>query len=611
MYIVQLADLHVGSAKKGSKNESEIIKASISKIKSMVPAGEEIMFCVCGDNIDSEGLKPSDAAEARSRYKTAAGYLSMFISALQDSYKINMKFCVGNHDITHLDEFMEYTRQFDNDLTMDKLLTGYRYYCEKDDTYFLFLNSCYKKQYEVGRIDFESLERLLTDIPNDTKKILILHHTIMSMDDEDKSSIRNAARLLGVIDNNNILGVLHGHIHGRDILTIGKKECKIIGTGALFSRGNADVNSQFNIISYHKGTFLDINNCRFIADEQNLDACWDVLNIGNISCQNYFKASNFKLVYKKLMDKLDALTPLYNMVIQIEGNYEKFKENLLTLFKNEKLEIGDKKYNYFKLAEMWEDINVPEELYFNHGQYFLVDGRHGIEDIAQHLKDKPTSSRAVLSTCNTEMVKQSFDHQTQKILPSLMSIQFSKDNKGNKLFVHMHLRALEANRFLKINICEIYNLVERLRKSKIQFEDINITISAFRVQKKEKFNCFIRADIDRENVIDLSVKVALGEINEICRMLEEKRDATETITHSGGIKKLCEAIKVSNSNPKGYKYNKEIIERIERISEKYDRLEKIHSTDSIQSAEEKKYEKEIEGELGEIIRALKDLEKAE
>lgn len=611
MYIIQVADLHVGSKEKTSRDEMEIINAGISKIKSIIPHDEEILICVCGDNIDSEGLEESDRTKAKSRYREAAEYLRRYFDELGNQYNVKMKFCPGNHDITHVEEFVEYMGDLDSDkdLTKDHMLNGYKYFAQKENTYFLFLNSCYENQYKVGRIDYVNMEKLLKDIPDDANKIVVLHHTVMSIDDDDSSSIRNAARLLGIIDSNHILGVLHGHIHGRDILTIGKRGCKIIGTGALFSRGNTDVNSQFNIINYQKGIFLDINNCRFNADENDSEKCWDVLDIGNINCQNYFRDRNFELVYKQLLDKLDVMAPLYNVVLQIESNYDKFKDNLEEFFENDCLEIGTKKNTYFELAEMWEDTEVPADLYFNHGQCFLVDGRHGIEDIAEQLKKKPTSNRAILSTCDMQKVKKSFAQQKQKMLPSLMSIQFSKDNTGKVLYVHMHLRALEANRFLKINICEIYCLVKKLIDSGIQFEDINLTISAFRVQKKEKFNCFFRADIDKVEAIELSMEVAFGEIDAICRMLEEKRDATETIANSEGIKNLCEAMKLSNKHSKGYQYSEDIIKSVEMVLKNYIELEKIQETRSIHGEQERKYEKEIEAELGRLIGKLKELRK--
>ena len=102
------------------------------------------------------------------------------------------------------------------------------------------------------------------------------------------------------------------------------------------------------------------------------------------------------------------------------------------------------------------------------------------------------------------------------------------------------------------------------------------------------FNCFIRADIDNVEAIKLSIKVALGKIDEICRMLEEKRDATETIANSEGIENLYEAMRSSNEQG-GYKYNEEIIKSVKMVLENYPKLEKIHEEGSIHSEEERKY----------------------
>lgn len=613
MYIVQVADLHVGSEVKASRDEKDIIEAGINKIKSIVPPGEEILISVCGDIIDSKGLKKSDCDKIKSRYREAAEYLQKYFDELEKLYSVKMKFCPGNHDITHVKEFVECMGELDSDkdLTKEHMLNGYSYFAEKENTYFLFLNSCYKSQYKMGKIHFTRLEELLRNIPDSANKILVLHHTIMSMDDDDSSSIRNAARLLGIIDNNNISGVLHGHIHGRDILTIGKSECKIIGSGALFSRGNPDVNSQFNIINYQKGIFLNIKSCIFIADSRSLKECWDELDIGDINCKNLFCGHNFELVYRELMNKLEAMAPLHNVVLQINTTYNEFENNLKRFLENDKLKIGKKEYDYFALAEMWEAEDIPEVLYFNHGSFFSVDGRHGIKDIAEQLKNKPTSNRAILTTSDMRMVKKSFEQQKQNMLPSLMSIQFSKDKTGNVLYVHMNLRALEAGRFLKINICESYYLLEKLKHFGIQFENVNLTITAFRVQEREKFNCFMKADIDKMNQSRLTGKVMsgkIGKIEEICGMLEEKRDATETIANSEGIKNLSEAMEVENEEGE-HRYSKDIIDSIGKVLKSYEELEKIHEESSILSDGERKCEKEIETELGNLIEKLKELGK--
>ena len=610
MYIVQIADLHLGSKDNTSRNEKEIIDEGLKKIESLVPKKEKILLCVCGDIIDSAGLESTDIVGAKKRYSIAAELFEEIRRKLEKEYTLTIKFCLGNHDVTHMNEFYEFVSKFDSKVKKEDYEKNFIY--AEDDTYYVFVNSCFKNQYKNGCIDYEHLEELLKPLPDGSHKILILHHTIMSMDESDSSSIRDAARLIGIINRNNIVGILHGHIHGRDILSIGNHQCKVIGTGALFSRGNTDVNSQFNLIYFVKGFFKDIYNCRFLADSRNEPENWNTLNIGGINCENYFKGNSFEVIYKSLLNKLAVCSPLYDTVLQINCEYDRFKRELTAFLQNDLLEIGEKQYTYLQLAEMWEDVNVPPELYFNHGSYFKVDEEHGIKLIAKQLKNKPTSNRAVLATYNMKTVVETLDEQ--KYLPSLSSIQFSKDNEEKDIYVHMHLRALEAGRFLKINICEILWLLKKLEQESIQFTHVNIVISAFRVQIKKKFNCFLKVKIDEMDPMELSAKVNRSRIPEICRMLKEKKDATETITNAQGLTALYKAMGYANSEclregKKGI-YNDELMQKIKHLLEIYSELDKIHLRRSIQTKEEENYDNKIETELSDIIRDFSKLEKA-
>ena len=607
MYIIQIADLHVGSENGTSTSEEDIIKKSIRKIQDLVPKNEKILLCVCGDLIDSKGLAAGDKATATERLNAAIGFLKMYYSELERDYAVYIQMCAGNHDITHLDELEDSASSLGENFTKMKLRNGYFFKEETENTYFLFLNSCHKDQYSVGRIDYTALNFMLKDIPPEADKVLVMHHTIMSMDDQDNSSILNAAKLLGIIEENNICGVLHGHIHGRNILTIGKNECKIIGTGALFSRNNPDVNSQFNIIHYQNGIFSEIHNCRYNADTVGSDDRWDDLDIGYIECQNYFSNLSIKEVYDQLLKELSIVSTLYNVVLHINSDYNEFKRDLRKFLHDDAITIGTKRFDYFTLAEMWERVTVPDDLYFNHGQCFSIDGIHRIDEIANQLKNKPTSSRAILTTCDMQTIKQSSENRKSELLPSLMSIQFSKDNSGNTLYVHMHLRALEASRFLKINICEIDFLLNRLIERGIQFETIDITLSAFRVQKKEKFNCFIKADIDNETTKDLTVIVALGDMDRLCQMLTEKSDSTETITHSEGIQNLYDSMISSNKLGGKIEYSENVISIIKDILEDYSKLDEIHKRRSTGSEEEENCENAINAKIKDLIDKLMNL----
>lgn len=608
MYIIQMADLHIGSSVSTVLEEKDFILKSIELIKKEIPKNETILICLCGDIIDSKDLLEGSNEETRQRYNDAVNLIKEFKNHIEDDYKVIIKCCPGNHDATHIDDLWDFIQKVDVDdpPSKTKLRSCYTVEIENSETKIVFVNSCKGDQFEKGCIDYDALDYELKNLGENNKKIIVLHHTVMSMFEEDSSSIRNAAKLVNLIDKYDVIGVLHGHIHGREILSLGQNQCKIIGTGALLSRENPDVNSQFNIIELKKNIFLKILNCRYHADGGNDP--WDTKELNNSEIGNIFIGHKFSKVYKKLLDTLNISTPIYNMRMEIENTYEEFVSDLEDFLNGDKLKIGDKEWSYFELAKMWQAEELPEDLYFNHGSYFKIGEKSGIDYVVEALKRKPTSNRIVLPTYNMESVNQSLDDKNY--LPSLASIQFGKN--GEKLIVHMHLRALEAKQFLKINICEIEYLLKQLKEKSVEFEKVEIIISAFRVQKKEKFNCFLKSKIDVLEPTKLTTWVNFRKFSDLCQLFKEKRDAKETITKTHGIRTVYKAMQDSNSAivEDGGKeiYSEKIIGLLKEALDAYEKLDKIHKTSSIQSDEEKFYENKIDTLLEEIIKRLEELE---
>lgn len=609
MYIIQIADLHIGSADKCLERESVILSKAIEQIKQDIPQKQKLLISVCGDIIDSKNSSGWEKGIAETRYKEAANLFRLMLQDLKKEYDVKIQFCLGNHDVTHISEFLNFANEFDTELTKEKIEDGY--FMEWDEIYYIFLNSCNGGQYEYGCLDYTKVERILKGLPENKSKILILHHTVMSMYEKDNSSIRNSAHLLELIQKYNVIGVLHGHIHGREHFLIGQKRCRMIGTGALFSRNNPNVNSQFNIIEVESFIFRKISTYIYMADDRISGHSWNKISSEEDNNENYFRGDNFQDVYQSLISNLAYRPVLNNVTLQIDSPYEEFKSNLEKYLQSDELVIGQKHFSYFELAELWEKTEVPQCLYFNHGMYFKVKdkekndgvGEHGIQFIARQLKSKPTSNKAVLTTYGMDMVVQML--KREEYLPSLLSIQFSQSSDGDTIFVHMYLRALEAERFLKINICEIQWLLERLKEQNILFNRVDIAISAFRVQKREKFNCFLKADIDKIDDKELTFYVYEGNIVEICRMLEEKIDASETITNVKGLKALYEAIKISREHSKSYKYSSKVMDKLDEILVIYKKLDDIHQRGSIKTLEESQYETEICNAINDVICELK------
>lgn len=610
MYIVQMADLHIGSSDPTIPEEEKFFLKSAELIKKQIPRGESILICLCGDIIDSKGMKVGNSNEIEARYKKAESLITKFKDKIKKEYKVYVKCCPGNHDATHMDDLMGFVLAVDDvSLPKEKLEKCYTIEVEGLETKIIFVNSCKGNQHEKGCIDYDALEKELLVLGQNTKKIIVLHHTVMSMFEEDSSPIRNAAKLTNLIDEYNVIGVLHGHIHGREILSLGKNQCKIIGTGALFSRNNTNVNSQFNIIELKNNIFLKILNCRYLADGGNEP--WDIKDVNNSRINNIFLDSTFSKAYHQLMDTLNVMTPIYNMRLEIRSKYKEFVQDLEKFFLEDRLKIGKKEWSYFELGELWQADEVPKQLYFNHGSYYKKQGMSGIEYVVNSLKIKPTSNRIVLPTYNMESIVESLDDKNY--LPSLASIQFGKD--GEKLIVHMHLRALEAKQFLKINICEIVYLLKKLKDSAITFEDVEVVISAFRVQKIDKFHCFLKAEIDAMNQTDLTTIVNYKNFSELYQLIKEKRDGKETVIKTKGLKQVYNAMIASNNAmlKSGEKqiYSEELIKLLKEVLDAYEELGKLHKNESIQSDRGKAYEQNIDDLLERILQSIKKLEKVE
>lgn len=605
MYIVQMADLHIGSSDQTTPKEEEFFLKSAELIKKEIPKNETILICLCGDIIDSKNLLEESNEVSQQRYDDAVNLIKELKNHIEDDYKVIIKCCPGNHDATHIDDLWDFIKKVDVDdpPSKTKLRSCYTIEIENLETKIVFVNSCKGDQFEKGCIDYDTLETELSNLGQDTKKIIVLHHTIMSMFEEDSSSIRNAAKLVNLIDKYDVIGVLHGHIHGREILNLGQNQCKIIGTGALFSRNNPNVNSQFNIIELKKNIFLKILNYRYHADGGNDP--WDKKELNNSKIENIFIGHKFSKVYKKLLDTLNISTPIYNMRMEIENTYEEFHSDLDNFLNGDKLKIGDKEWSYFDLAKKWQAEELPEDLYFNHGSYFKIGEKSGIDYVVEALKGKPTSNRIVLPTYNMESVNQSLDDKNY--LPSLASIQFGKN--GEKLIMHMHLRALEAKQFLKINICEIDYLLKQLKEKSVEFEKVEIIISAFRVQKKEKFNCFLKSKIDAMDQTELTTIVSLKQFSELYKLIKEKRDGQETVIKTNGLQQVYHAMIASNQIGKEEIYSEELIKLIRQVLEEFEELDKIHKNQSIKSTAEKKHELKIDSLFEKILQSIKQHDK--
>ena len=597
MYIVQFSDFHIKDDDFDFDKKKCILNKMLTKISELINEKNEKIVCIINGDIIDHSSKDLKEEEIEKEFDNADKLLSVIKQHFNDQDFV-IGICPGNHDIVNkkIDKFTDIAKKH-----MPDNFIEYPYVLEIADanTDFIFVNTVYSGDYKRGHIDFKSLNEALNRSHHDYK-YLVIHHTILSMDNTDHSSIINAAKLISIIDKNNIQAVFHGHTHGIDGTMIGHNNCILLGAGATFSNNNPDVNSQFNFFYYDKGQFTRALNCRYNNDAENLNlpdfSEYNLLPLIKSQC-NYFSDKKFSASYDKLIHTLSVNNNiLYNVTINGLFNYQDFRSDIMNNF-GSKNELG---YTYNKLAEMWEMPTCPNELYFNHGKFFTVNNKHGIEYVIEQLKKNPTSSRAMLSTINFHDIIKNADDE---FLPSFTNIQFSFHQNGTTLFVSANYRALEAFHFLKINICEILYLVEKIHQTAILgFEKIQLSIHAFRVQLLENFSCFLKSQIDIIAPSDITYIVIMQEIQKLRNLLVEKKDCRETVIVSTGMENLYSALKTAIKNDISLYCS--IIDNVKEIIDLYQELIGERKKTSINSENIQRIEKQLSYNFDLIIEYL-------
>ena len=567
-YIVQMADFHFGGTCLGEESEEDILKKMAERLQAEIPEGSDVVFCACGDYIDSKPI--ADGASTRkltddeitTRYQDAREAIeSAVVKPLQKTYNLKIGLCVGNHDTTHIDAMNGFSQAVIGK-DIDKT---YSIHLDSENVDFIFINSCPPADYSHGEIDYNYLEERLKELSPDSTKYFILHHTLMSMDEYDQSCVRQVPRLIKLIDEYSIKAVFHGHTHGQYVVRVGTVGCPIIGVGAVYVRDYPNVNSQFNLICCNSGVPVSAINYQYHADWATIpgEDGFEKIPIHIARKGNSFYGRTFSKVYAELVKQVQAESRLYHVHLHIKSSFDEFCADVEKNFGDQvELKTFDCEYSYSKLAEMWEASQLDEKaLYFNHGMHFAKTPHHsGIDYIIREIGEKRTTSRAVLVTVNTKDISET---APDALLPSLLSIQTGFDQDQSTLHVTMTLRALEASRFLKINICEALLIAKQIY-SKYPFSNIEVVISAFRVQIKREFGCFLKAKIDTKAQGSLMMALlscllycdnsaVIAEIiGKIICLIQDKKQRSETVIVTNGIEMLKESVApVTDNLPDG------------------------------------------------------------
>lgn len=145
-------------------------------------------------------------------------------------------------------------------------------------------------------------------------------------------------------------------------------------------------------------------------------------------------------------------------------------------------------------AELWQQTIRPRELFFSHGEYL---GDQAIQHIANELKAKPSSNRALASLIRVDDIQNSGDTP----LPSFLIFQCLID--GPILYVTTMYRAMEVGTFFRINLEEIRMMTLKVYETNRTVEQVALCVFVTRAYVKEGMNPLERCEIDLLSQIEL------------------------------------------------------------------------------------------------------------
>lgn len=579
MKIFQFSDLHLDE-----KFDIDEYKSMLEKMCEIIKAnsicGETIYLLCCGDIVDKGNERV---------YAEKAEQVFDEMRRLLEPWKVEFIFVPGNHDLctdtadkkrfgciekmfrssirgkNNVDEktlnrFQNFITQYNT--RIDVINNNVILY-ETPDIDFLLLNSVYHKDHTYGKFDLELLNRRISESRKPI--VVVMHHTLMNRYEDDRSSITNGYDFLNQMETHNVIGVLHGHTHGYSNILIGNN-CRVIGVGSLF-KYFPNCNNQFNIINVGANRIDSVINYRYSAD---LDK-FSKHELFNNPTKGHFEGTDIKSLYEQVKDAVRYYGGIYHLTLTLETDITKFNTDMESEFADE-----------IEIAKDWLKELCPEDLYYNHGSYMKAENIKGINYVINELKTNSTSNRAVIPLIKLDTILGA----QHSYLPGLTSVQFGFENDHKDVLIcDMHLRSLEVNHFLRINLSEMYLMIKEICDEIRSVERINLNLYAFKAQAKEKFSCFRKAMIDRMTPGKISDIVYSGDCEKLYELLQKKFQMEETIVNTSGLEVLLDVLaNKKERNEIFYDSLKTVIGGFEELRKAYD---KSSNYENIRSLEEK------------------------
>lgn len=219
-------------------------------------------------------------------------------------------------------------------------------------------------------------------------------------------------------------------------------------------------------------------------------------------------------------------------------------------------------------AKEWASRECPDHLYFNHGQY----AKGGVEYIAEELKRKPTSNRALYSLINQDDIQGSGDRP----IPSFMVFQVVL--QGECLYCTVYFRALEVSKFFRINLEEIRQNICKIYNHPLVFKNVKLFIVGCRAYHTVGFNPLVRPRLDQMGVLDILSALERSP-SELGPMIREKASA-HTVIESSSLRSLLECFQKRDISLDKKSYIISLLSDSAELSERLAYMRERHSHDS-------------------------------
>ena len=565
MYILQISDLHI------QKNDNTKIERKLHRLneclKQELSNNDKVVCCFLGDIIDK-----GDA----SIYDCALLLLNNFIEELSTIVsKNNINICCipGNHDLcedSDMNSSLGKFNEFASELTQRSIQFSNAKVYEEFNAFgynFVSINSIRDNNKEYGVFnDFELKES--------DNNIALMHHSLLSDNEEDDAAIRNGYKLQKLLDEKQFITLLHGHTHGYKRYKIGSC-CQVIGVGPMFKPEN-DISNKCNLI---KITGCHINKIQVATYQADRDI-WDFNNTYDYEYENNYQETSICKAYKKILSDIEISHELFNVKICVEQNMNDFISEIYEKFPEEMEE-----------AHLWQDSNDFKDTKLDHTHCEFMNYKDNLwnEMISEKLKNNPTSKRAILPLLTPEMAYRF----TDDYLVSFDVVQFGfKDESSQNLMVTLYMRALEVSTFLPINICELYLMADKIKTEIPSINRLTLTIFAFKAERKERYACNKKLEIDCMTESEICKLIQSKNYQRIVDLLKEKEVKSETVVKDDWITKLENAFNDFSDSENKLEIIAEIA-KLKKANDKFKLARNKHSNYDLTKKEENEYNEAI------------------